>query len=401
MAAFILVARPLLFQPKCDDFPFTTFDFTEPRLGSIAIGADMMSHIDTRYEPRDILASTEPRRGDPLRDPIRSARVLQNASTDAGWLVHEVRAVDAVNERAEKRQTFRFHVRARRAGAPLGDVTWYGHHYRAGEGERLLPVLRFLRAAAAPEIRVPLPIGYSRDQRLLLLPAVEGRPLSGVLEDPIESRVAASLKRLGRALASFHAIRQPGPSARSSERPSFGRWDAASEALALEDVEKRILGAGIDAKTADRLREGAASLRAELADDGGVSRSPSMVHRQLHPGHVIFSAEGISMIDLDEAAFGEPEHDLGTLIAHMILGDLRRGGGARLAPARADALRAGYLGGGVLRPNRLAVYTSAALLRLALPEKTKNGGVAAPDWSRLTAVLVEEALPDAALTSAP
>lgn len=357
----------------------------------------MMSHIDTRYEPRDVPTPAEPRRGDPLLDTTRAARTLQNATSEGGWLVHEVRAVDLVNER-DHRTTFRFQVRARRAGAPLSDICWYGYQYRGGEGEQLLPVLRFLRAAAAPEIRVPAPIGYSRESRLLLLPAVEGRPLSGVLEDPIESRVAASLKRLGRALASFHAVRQPGPSARSTERPSFGRWDAASEAAALEDVEKRILAAGPDARTAERLREGVAALRADLTDDGGVSRSPSMIHRRIHPGHVIFSAEGISMIDLDDASFGEPEHDLGSLIAHMILADLRRGGSARLAPARADALRAGYLGGGILRPNRLSAYTSAALLRLALPAM-KNGGGGAPDWARLTAVLVEEAVP--ALTSAP
>jgi hypothetical protein len=67
----------------------------------------------------------------------------------------------------------------------------------------------------------------------------------------------------------------------------------------------------------------------------------------------------------------------------------------RLAPARTDALRAGYLGGGVLRPNRLSAYTSSALLGLATTERSKSAGVGAPDWARLTGVLVEEALPEA------
>lgn len=358
-----------------------------------------MTHLGSHFDPRErATSSLDDRRGDPILDPTRASRILQNATSESGWLVQEVRSVDLLSERPDKRRTLRFRVSARRAGSAFTESTWHGLQYRAGEGERMLPVLRFLRAAAAPEIRVPAPLGYSRDVRLLLLPTMEGRPLAGVLEDPIESRVAASLKRLGRALASFHAIRSPGPSARSTERPEFGRWDAAAESQVLADVEKGLRTAGIDARTSNRLQEGTAALHAELAEDGGVSRSPSMVHRHLHPNHVIFGADGISLVDLDDASFGEPEVDLGALIAHMVLADLKRSGGTRLAPSRSDALRAGYLGGGVLRPNRLAAYTSSALLRLAVAEKPKSGGVGAPDWTRLTAAAIEEALPE--LTSA-
>lgn len=354
----------------------------------------MMSRIRSTYDSRETALPQEIRQSDPILDPARVVRILQNATADSGWFVQDVRSAEVVSERPDKRRTLQFRVTARRAGAPFSDTTWYGMQYRAGEGERLMPVLRFLRAAAAPEIRVPLPLGYSREQRLLVLSSMEGRPLTGVLEDPIESRVAASLKRLGRALASFHAIRSPGPSARSTERPSFGKWDALAEAQALDEVELRLRRLGLDERTAERLREGVAALRTELADEGGVARQPSMIHRQLQPAHVVFGADGICVVDLDDASFGEPEVDLGSLIAHMILADVKRAGGTRLAPARAEALRAGYLAGGVLRPNRLAVYTSTALLRLAASEKTKNGGVGAPDWARLTAVLIEEALPE-------
>lgn len=354
-----------------------------------------MTHLGSHdNDPRERALSSLDDRRDPVLDPARVSRIIQNATSESGWLVQEVRSVDLLGERPDKRRTLRFRVSARRAGSAFSEITWHGHQYRAGEGDRMLPVLRFLRAAAAPEIRVPVPLGYSREARLLLLTSMEGRPLSGVLEDPIESRVAASLKRLGRSLASFHAIRSPGPSARSAERPVFGKWDAPAEIESLEEVEKQIRTSGVDARTADRLREGVAALRAELADDGGVSRSPSMVHRHLHPSHVIFGADGISVVDLDHASFGEPEVDLGTLIAHMVLADLKRSGGVKLAPSRSDALRAGYLGGGVLRPNRLAAYTSSALLRLAVAEKPKNGGVGAPDWTRLTAAVIEEAIPE-------
>lgn len=331
---------------------------------------------------------------DPLTDPGRAARVLNDVATEAGWQVRDVRSVDVVGERPDKRRTLRFRVTAQRAGGTPTESYWYATQYRGGEGERMLPSLRFLRSAAAPEIRVPHLVGYSREMRLLVTTAIDGRPLASVLEDPIESRVAASLKRLGRSLASFHAIRTPGPSARSADRPSFGRWDAAAEMESLDDVERKLLDSGLEPGIADRLTEGVAALRSDLAHDAGVARAASVVHTRLHPGHIFFGSDGIGLVDLDDASFGEPEHDLGVLIAHMILSDLKRGVSVRLAPARADALRGGYLGGGVLRPNRLAAYTSSALLRLATTERAKNGGVGAPDWSRLTSVLVDEALPE-------
>jgi aminoglycoside phosphotransferase (APT) family kinase protein len=333
-------------------------------------------------------------RNDPLTDPGRAARVLQEIGAEAGWQVRDVRSIDVVGERPDKRRTLRFRVAARRAGGNPTESYWYATQYRGGEGELMLPTLRFLRSAAAPEIRVPLLVGYSREMRLLVTTAIDGRPLASVLEDPIESRVAASLKRLGRSLASFHAIRTPGPSARSADRPTFGMWDAAAEMESLDDVEQRLLDSGLEPRVADRLTEGVASLRSDLAHDAAVARAVSVVHRRLHPGHVLYGSDGIGLVDLDDASFGEPEHDLGVLIAHMILSDLKRGVPVRLAPSRADALRAGYLGGGILRPNRLAAYTSSALLRLATTERSRNGGVGAPDWSRLTSVLVEEALPE-------
>lgn len=331
---------------------------------------------------------------DPLTDPDRAARLLDDIGTEAGWQVRDVRSVDVVGERPDKRRTLRFRVTARRAGGNPAESYWYATQYRGGEGERMLPSLRFLRSAAAPEIRVPHLIGYSREMRLLVTTAIDGRPLGSVLEDPIESRVAASLKRLGRSLSSFHAIRTPGPSARSADRPTFGLWDAAAEMESLDDVERTLLDSGLEPRVADRLTEGVAALRSDLAHDAGVARAASVVHRRLHPGHILYGSDGIGLVDLDDASFGEPEHDLGVLIAHMVLSDLKRGLSVRLAPARADALRSGYLGGGVLRPNRLAAYTSSALLRLATTERAKNGGVGAPDWTRLTSVLIDEAMPE-------
>jgi aminoglycoside phosphotransferase (APT) family kinase protein len=342
-----------------------------------------MNLNDPRFEPDD-----------PLADPSRAARILNEVGSESGWQVREVRSVDVVGERPDKRRTLRFRVMARKAGGNPAETYWYASQYRNGDGERMIPSLRFLRSAAAPEIRVPQLVGYSREMRLLVMAGIEGRPLASVLDDPIESRVAASLKRLGRSLASFHAIRTPGPSARSADRPSFGKWDATAEVEELDDVERQLLDSGLEPRVQERLTEGVSALRSDLAHDSALARAVSVVHRRLHPGHILYGSDGVGLVDLDDVSFGEPEHDLGVLIAHLILFDLKRGSAVRLASARIDALRAGYLGGGILRPDRLAAYTSSALLRLATTERGKSAGVGAPDWTRFTGVLIEEALPE-------
>jgi aminoglycoside phosphotransferase (APT) family kinase protein len=327
-----------------------------------------------------------------LHDHERGPRMLTEAIADSGWVVREVRSVEIVRERPGARRTLRLRLSVRRAGCVPVDATWYGIQYRGTGGESALRSLRFLKAAAAPEVRVTGPIGYCRDSRLLLVPSLDGRPLTGALEDPIESRVAASLKRLGRALASFHSIRGPGPSARTPMNPAFQRFDSSREVARLDEAAGRISNSVSDPRLAERLRDGVEVLRGELADTLSSARGVSLLHRDLHPDHVIFSADGIGLLDLDEAGFGEPEADLGMLTAHLVLTDLRRTSAIRLAPARAEALRAGYMSVGSVRPERLATYTSAALLYLAAGDRI--GAIGAPDRTRLATALVEEALPE-------
>jgi hypothetical protein len=110
---------------------------------------------------------------DPLTDPVRAARVLNDVGTEAGWQVRDVRSVDVVGERPDKRRTLRFRVTARRAGGNPTEAYWYATQYRGGEGERMLPSLRFLRSAAAPSLR------STRSAHPVPLPAAPTAPRSG------------------------------------------------------------------------------------------------------------------------------------------------------------------------------------------------------------------------------
>src|ERR1044071_9107402 len=110
-----------------------------------------MSHLSSHYGPREAPPAADPRHGDPVLETTRAGRILQNATAESGWLVQEVRNADVISESPDRRRTLRYRVSARRAGAPFSEVTWHAHQYRSAEGERMMPVLRFLRAAAAPE----------------------------------------------------------------------------------------------------------------------------------------------------------------------------------------------------------------------------------------------------------
>lgn len=77
----------------------------------------------------------------------------------------------------------------------------------------------------------------------------------------------------------------------------------------------------------------------------------------------------MGLVDPDEIALGEPELDLGNLIAHFDLIELQAGGGALTASAAAGRLIDAYAELGAVSKDRLVQYRAAALLRLASLER--------------------------------
>jgi hypothetical protein len=69
----------------------------------------------------------------------------------------------------------------------------------------------------------------------------------------------------------------------------------------------------------------------------------TVVHRDLYEEHVLLGAE-VGLIDLDDAALGPPELDLGNLCAHLVLLGIRA---QRDLSGAEDALLEGYESGGM------------------------------------------------------
>ena len=208
--------------------------------------------------------------------------------------------------------------------------------------ERAPVVARRLRALAAgpPEPIVPWVLHLDAERHFVVLSDVPGEPL----RDALLARDHAACARVGRALGRWHSawsgLRPAGLRPHTAER-ELGilrtRAEAAAPAVARAvSVESRRLDGDWDCRT--------------------------VVHRDLYEEQVMIG-ERVGLIDLDDAALGPPELDLGNLLGHVeLLGRRKR----RRVAAAADALVGGYAATGpALDSGLLQRCRRLTLLRLA------------------------------------
>jgi Ser/Thr protein kinase RdoA (MazF antagonist) len=156
-------------------------------------------------------------------------------------------------------------------------------------------------AGGPQEPVVPTVIHVDPDLHLAILSDVPGRPL----REPLLEGDLATCARSGAVLGTWHAA-----------------WHgAAPEALRPHTAEREV--------EALRARAEAASPPVARAVDDALPglakewRCTTVVHRDLYEEQVVVD-ERVGLIDLDDAAVGPPELDLGNLVAHLELLELRR-----------------------------------------------------------------------------
>lgn len=194
--------------------------------------------------------------------------------------------------------------------------------------------------AGPEEPVVPVVLHVDPGRRLVALSDVPGRPLREALLE----RDLATCGRAGRALGRWHAAWQgtiPGalrPHTSEREASILRARAAAASPLVASAV-------------ADTLPE----LEAEWP-------CSTVVHRDLYEEQILVDAR-IGLIDCDDAALGPPELDIGNLLAHVELLELRN---QRDLSASRRALREAYDDEGpALDGARLDRCRRLTLLRLA------------------------------------
>jgi aminoglycoside phosphotransferase (APT) family kinase protein len=293
-----------------------------------------------------------------------------------------------VKQRPDGRCTVRFRVLVLREGV-VSRRTWYGKEHFGAKGARVLRRLRYLRQTLPPGIEIPEPIGYFKPKRLLVTESVEGRFLWELCEDhtgaaPADLSIEDGLGRLGAALAEVHELSLP-PDWQESEL-QWPRHGGPEEARVVHAALERIDGGALPATLARTARKAGSFVLRELAWAERAERV--ILHRDLHPGQVVFTGHSVGLIDWDEASVGEPEMDLGNLAAHLVLLDLQRSGSIGNATRRIDRLCRAYESARPLRAERMAVHTASTLLRLSSLERLALPGRSTLPWCDLAAALL-------------
>lgn len=188
---------------------------------------------------------------------------------------------------------------------------------------------------------VPRLLAFDADRRMVVLSDVPGTALSHALL----RGDGTACRRAGRALGIWH---------RAFE-------DAAPEALRphTSDREAEILArwaACAEPRLAERVRAAAEDLLPRW-------EPRTVVHRDLYEEQILVASGGIGLIDLDDAALGPPELDLGNALAHMTL--LQRVSGRDLGTAMDEFLGGYHRSGPDLDDDLLARLRRGSLLRLA------------------------------------
>lgn len=345
--------------PAYDLASFAASLTTQQVLGAAPCGADVLAQVLTGYRavrplPREeaVTAHTAAlllrRAGEPFRlclpDWPERVRALLGEATAAARLDDPLaQAPDdlvepvlggplswqVLKDKPGRRRTSR-------ATGPGG--TGIVKVYASGRAPVVAARVDALRAGP-PEPAVPVVLRCEASRHVVVLSEVPGRPFREFLLAG-DDRAAA---RVGRALAGWHVSfrgRLPG-----ALRPHT--W-----ARELEVLQERCGSA--PPELAEAVRRAAAPLRGTWPTD-------TVVHRDLYEDQIMLD-RAVGLVDLDDAACGPAELDLGNLLAHLSL--LSRRSGRDLDAAVAAMLHA-YREVAPLQNGLLGTCRTLSLLRLA------------------------------------
>jgi hypothetical protein len=328
--------------------------------------------------------------------PTKALRLLREACAPSGWEFERVRRIEPVKHRPGRRLVLRYEVEARRQGERVRRLRVYAKLYRGRRGAAAYDIHQRLRALTPPHLCIPEPWGYSPRWRLLVLEALDGPTLADVLRDPV---APTHVSRFAAALATFHGLDPAGGTPPPSAPTAWRMHDARAECAVLDAALARMRTAPFWHRLAPAYADALQHVQQQLLDDAG-PRQLGVIHRDLYAEQVFLLDGRVGVIDLDEVSLGERELDVGNVTAHLLLADLQQLG--RIGPARmlVEELTRSYGRTQPLRPDRLIVYRSAALLRLASLERLGHATRSILDWEHVAGGLVA-AVPAGPSTTGP
>ncbi len=217
-------------------------------------------------------------------------------------------------------------------------------------------------------LRVARRLGRSRRHGIIVMEWIEGRCLTDVLGAPDG---VAAVMATGTALALLHRQAPSGLTQRTH---------------ADEIAHLRAVADGVGVICPD-LAPPTRALAAQLAAYG--NQLPTVMaatHGDFYADQVLLTDNGVALLDLDRAAWGDPAVDLGVFIAHLLYDGLRNATGNEHVARLREAFLAGYAADGRMLA-RIEIYTAIGLLLLA-PDPFRRR---IPNWPTQMAALIEQA----------
>ncbi|MDP8927072.1 MAG: aminoglycoside phosphotransferase family protein, partial [Actinomycetota bacterium] len=212
--------------------------------------------------------------------------------------------------------------------------------------ESVFHILRQLRSAGLRppgHLRVPEPLGTSRDGEVLVQEWVAGHAWADTLGNGnarhASARAAEWLVTLQSLPVQVGASAAHLPSVRRYARELIAAYPSAT--AAIRPLEERLL-------------EGLAS----------VPQSPVLSHGDLHPKNLLIDGEVVTAVDFDTFAAREPAFDVGYAVGELLIMAVLRLGEAAAGLDAAAAFWFGYLqAGGIAGPERVALHVGRTFLQ--------------------------------------
>ena len=179
-------------------------------------------------------------------------------------------------------------------GSQVGYAKLYATPHEAGRAFDLHADI-WKTASARTGVRLPRPLALVPSRHVVISEVARGTRLTDL--SPVDARRGAAL--LGTAIAQFHAMAVP-PMA-----PPFRRAGTASLRRAAD-----LIGTA-----RPDLRASAAKLAGDLAARAPGDTGTVLLHGDLHLKNALMDADGLWLIDLDQAASGPAAADIGSFLA--------------------------------------------------------------------------------------
>lgn len=204
-----------------------------------------------------------------------------------------------------------------------------------------------LWSARGDRIRIAPPVGYVAAAGLTLQEQVRGEGPGEFLHSP---RFLKPLRRAARMLAAVHSLSIPLSTRRRpiDEARTVARWAGALVAI-RPDLAPRV----------ERLRD---RIAAEVESR---ARLEAPIHADFHHTNVLVDGDDVTIIDLDEMAYGDPMMDVGRFLASLRRPALRAFGDLDGLAETGEAFLTEYLRWGRSGDRRLKLFEAASLFRAA------------------------------------